>query len=385
MSKTQEKLITILLLAAAAAGLFCTQDIAGGNSSETTDAVAYVYTSQGRPAQGVRYSFTRRESWFEKLTSLEPRVLKSGYVDAEGKIAFSPRNVRDCNIQLDGETEGAFVDKALSPGEADTVHLEALRKVEGTVSDASVEKLYLSGTSYETEVVEGRFCFDKLPRGHFQVFARVNGNYHTGSSLDPDSTSQNIRVRTDRVIYDDFDDGDHYPNVMNALEGSSWFWSTKDHSRLLQPTSDENFKQAIVAGQKGYALQTRFETTTETDEPYAQVSSYLSRTKMLDLSSLDSIIIHVRGNSSLILALERIAEDGSALKVGYTIEAPDTWTRFAVDPGNFHENPYDPTMRSWNELKHEVNMITVFAFGGSEFAIDGIELVGVNLQELTGK
>ncbi|MFP4013940.1 MAG: hypothetical protein ACLFVQ_07655 [Chitinispirillaceae bacterium] len=381
MNNKSNHLPAFLLAAAICLTFFCTGDFAGGNSSETTDAVAYVYTSEGRPAQGAKYSFTRRERWFESLLSSQPRVQKSGYADAKGKITFRRADVQDCNMQIESENEGTFIYKDIPDNKADTVHLEALRKVEGSVSGASVEKLYLSGTSYETEVIQGRFRFEKLPRGSFPVIARVNGNYHTGSSLNPDSLSQNITVRTDRIIYDDFDDGDNNPNVMDALEGSSWFWSTKEHSRLLQPTSDELYRQAIVAGQKGYGLQTRFEATTTTDDPYAQVSSYLSRTHMLDLSSLDSIVIHVRGNSSLILALERIAEDGTALKTGYPIEATSTWTRFAIDPQEFHDNPYDPTMRPWDEIKSEVNMITLFAFGGSEFAIDGIELVGLNLEE----
>lgn len=381
MNKTDKYLLVFLLAAAACLTAFCTGDFAGGNSSETTDAVAYVYTSEGKPAQGAKYSFTRRESWFESLLSEQSRVLRSGYVDAEGRIAYRLADVQDCNIQINNDNEGAFVYKPTTLGKTDTVHLETLKKVEGTVSESNVERLYLSGTNYETEVVQGRFCFEKLPRGNLPVVAQVNGSYHSGSSLNPDSLSQNITVRTDRIIYDDFDDGDNYPNVMDALRGSAWFWSTKDNCRLLQPTGDEHYKQAIVAGQKGYGLETRFESMTA-EESYAQVSSYLSRTRMLDLSALDSIVIHAKGNSSLMVALERVAPDGSAIKTGYQLSVNESWTRFAIDPQNFYSNPYDPAMRPWDEIKAEVNMITVFAFGGSEFTIDGIELVGVKLEDL---
>ncbi len=379
---------TALFLAVFALHLFCTKssdNIVSGNSSETTDAVAYAYKADGTPAQGAKFAFVKEEGWFENLVSSLPIVVDSGFVGAGGRIEFLRSKVEECNIQIDDESQGALVNSASDLLDTDTIRLEPFRRLEGSVVGAEVEKLYLEGTSYASDVIEGEFIFDKICAGNFPVVAKLGGEqdgYYYTSAVDLDSDRQNLLVHSERITYDDFDDGDLNPALMDVLQGSSWFWISSDNAELYQPSGDSSLHEALEQGEHGLCIRTRFGSRGGADVYRVQVSSFLNSTRMLNLSSLDSIIVYARGNCELTLALERAPEGEVAVKAGYVLDVTDEWTRFAIDPNDATLSEYDVTMRPWDEIKDQVNMITIFGQNGDEFWVDEIQFVGLDFEEL---
>lgn len=227
-------------------------DVAGNNGGgiEIPNGLAVtVKDSAGRAVAGAHVRRLAASRWSELAQAGKAVVLDDALTDADGKASLSWEKGSDAWIEvLDGFGHGARA--AASDSGRISVQVAALQRLSGTWPDSLLRpsQLRLAGTArYSSLDASGKFAFDAIPQGAYELVAEVAEVLHPAGSgkVDGQGVQQlALSLDTGAIVLDDFKDGDNVWKLTD-LFGPGYWWISSSETDTKKIFGIESTVQAI--------------------------------------------------------------------------------------------------------------------------------------------
>lgn len=396
--------IAAALCGSALAG--CGDFRSAGATSETTngDLQARALNADGSAAAGVRVLLVEEGDWLGRASEGKSVILDSARADAQGRFALRLPAGRTCNLQIEGEKEGAFLAGAQSMGgrAERSIHLAAYAKVSG--KSVPVRELRLAGTAW-TAIPggDGAYAFPAIAPGAYSLmaFGRKDGAVHAWQARDLDAgPSADLRDQdvgeAQAVLLDDFTVGWKQSALGRVLGEGLWYLATDSADG-----GNSAVQAATVAGAEawsGPSLRAAYRLGTRLNHPWAILGCNLGtalRGKTYDFSGLTSVTLMAKGSGTVNLRFLSLAvsrQYADSIHYYFPLKLPAAWTRVVIPVDSLRMAPEAPAAAraiTWPMAAKEMQTLdfTVekpeMAPGDSVlFWADDIRLEGLSLDSL---
>lgn len=357
-------LVSVLL-----AGCGEERTVDGGGATETDNAIRIVATSDaGAPVVGARVVFVRTDTWLRDLDSRgAPRTFEK-VTDSRGFVLLDSLPEGQWSAQTTSRDVGGILplrrDSAWQ-----SLTLAPLADLVLTTPDAPARRMHAVGTDWSAVSDSRGRALLRLPAGRRALVAELDSilapvatlTLETGRSLDT-----TVRLKARRVLLDDFTSGDGTPSL-RQYNGVGW-WSVDPWGTTL--VSPPSF---------GGRLSVRYAPSGASNTILAGfLFRDRARLHSLDLSSMDSVCLSVRGNDAVDLFFIHYNPDGTwGLSANAPLRGIDTTTfrRICLVPDSLQDR--------WPEVRTQVSAIGFMARGGGLLELSTLELWGVRMIDLT--
>ncbi|HMA63591.1 MAG TPA: hypothetical protein VKO63_00290, partial [Chitinispirillaceae bacterium] len=211
----------------------CTSDnLAGGNSSETTNTKILASTSE--VAKGAKVYLIDAENWTYYVSHNKSPILDSTVADNNGDFSFDTLPLTNCNLQIDHESSGLLLRNFSRAGRvmqhSDTLKLLDYAAINGSclVHSDSVNLAMLEGSGYTSSIISNkRFSLSKVAPGIYPLFFKSQVGFIDiirADQLNPrqNKSLNNIVVNFKEYFIDDFEDGDSI-SIPGLITGAHWY------------------------------------------------------------------------------------------------------------------------------------------------------------------
>lgn len=173
------------------------------------------------------------------------------------------------------------------------------------------------------------------------------------------------------VEVDDFE----RPTLRSLLpDSASWYKGGSDSATVSLPRLD-----TAGLGRKGQAVRLSYAAPSATYQ-YALLGIALGK-HPVNLRSLDSLVVWVRGSGNLAVAFDRLTEGDKGKAWMHTTLTP-AWTRLRLRPQDLDTASAVGNNIGWEGVRHAVTNLTFLVDGGSELWIDDVRLHGIDRKDL---
>jgi hypothetical protein len=183
------------------------------------------------------------------------------------------------------------------------------------------------------------------------------------------SAAQVLALNT--ALVDDFADG----NLESPLPDSARWYSAASDSATVTPPS------VVAAGDglSGNALHIGYAAPSATYR-YSLAGISLG-TKPVNLRSLDSLVVRVRGSGGLSIAFDRLLP-GDSGKAWIQTTLDTGWTLLSIRPSQLDTPDGIGGNVGWDAVCDSVTNLTFLVSGGSDLWIDTVRLYGIDRDDL---
>jgi hypothetical protein len=157
-------------------------------------------------------------------------------------------------------------------------------------------------------------------------------------------------------------------------DSASWYSVATDSSTVTPPRLD-----TAGLGRSGHAIRIGYKAPS-TNYQYALIGIVLGATPV-NLRSLDSMVVWVRGSGKLSIALDRLIP-GNTGKAWLHQTLGSNWTRIRIRPQDFDSANSVGNNVGWEAVRNSITNLTFLVAGGSELWVDDIRLYGINKNDL---
>ena len=254
-------------------------------------------------------------------------------------------------------------------------------QIHGLAPGDSVE---LMGTPYRSVSEVDHVAWTGVPQGNYTILINKNpaANLRLNQGIDTILTLASMAQTANEILLDNFDAGSGYHLWVPYSGRGDWFLSAQGEAEIVQPANGD-FVRALVENDGGKAVQIKYANNDGNSENIVQIGVHLSE-QVLDFRALEGIRFKVKGDCQLRVALE----NGHATKYQkaiWAVEISENWQEVFVnvDQEIFAEH-YEEHVE-FSQVADKINLLTFFAFGGSELSIDDVYLMGLNPEDMLPK
>lgn len=159
-------------------------------------------------------------------------------------------------------------------------------------------------------------------------------------------------------------------------DSASWYSVASDSATVSVPKLD-----TAGAGHSGHAAMIAYDAPSATYQ-YALLGIALG-SRPVNLRSLDSMVVWVKGSGKLSIALDRLTP-GDKGKAWMHMALDSIWTRVRIRPQDF--DSASPTgvgnNIGWEKVRDSVTNLSFLVAGGSELRVDDIRFYGIDGNDL---
>lgn len=397
----------LLVFAAVVCLLFqrCGESVVGEGGGATETINCKVVCSAGEPDSGAVVRLIDAGNWFEKRQSGISVVLDSAVTGKDGLFSFEYDTGYICNIQVDGDSEAAFV-RDMSSLKNDTsalqiIVLQSAASFGGSLdSGSTVSRVELFGTTYSASVQGHQFIIPDMAAGVYPLLLVTDEEvYHFGNTAEiEEGADVTVRLGVDEsvLVIDDFE-GDfqlYYPSKLGLITGGNWY-VYDDSQEADSNTSFINIGTFEQDAFRGKSLSARAVLGNGAEYPFTGLGvNVLSRGLNCDFSTVDSVSFWARGNCTVYFSVETEAVDSInwSPHFGRQIVLTDTWTEFTVQMESITVPPDCEVAKRgivWDDVKHAVKRIEFDLPYGTNtlgdtlrFELDDIYIYGALIEDL---
>jgi len=362
----------------------CSQDQNAGATTETTNGIAlFIKDSSNQPLPLAKIALfdSSLSSPFATATS-----------DSNGVVHFTLNDsIKDYFIEaIHGADSSAM---AWEKFEGDSSLVQVLSSVEIKVAFNTQDTLllpnsiYLKGTPYQVISSEDGFIFKRAPQGIFEVRTDNDISLGTFEINQSSSFTFNEDALRKTLLLEDFNDGNIQFKYADKLSASGWYFSSSDDGiwyaneniEWTDPTEEIEHPAQFISENafEGMSISLHYSTG---DSGMLVLGTHLGADSIsYDFSDMKAVRLMVRGDAIFDVALEsnRTVGDNHYPKVLWRDTASTEWTEYVFYPGNEIVLP-EHQQYTWNEVKQEIGIFSIFINSGSFIEIDQIIIDGIN-------
>lgn len=153
-------------------------------------------------------------------------------------------------------------------------------------------------------------------------------------------------------------------------DSASWYSATSDSATVSVPKLD-----TAGSGRNGRAIHITYNASSVTYQ-YALLGIALGKNPV-NLHSLDSMVVWVRGSGKLSVAFDRLTA-GSKGKAWLHTPLTSYWKRICIRPQDFDSASTIGNNIGWDAVRNSITNLSFLVAGGSALWVDDIRLYGVN-------
>jgi len=157
-------------------------------------------------------------------------------------------------------------------------------------------------------------------------------------------------------------------------DSASWYKGGTDSATVSVPKLD-----TAGSGRSGHALHIAYDAPSATYQ-YALLGIALGKNPV-NLHSLDSMVVWVRGSGKLAIALDRLTA-GNKGKAWMHMTLASTWTRVRIRPQDFDSASAVGNNVGWEAVRNSITNLSFLVDGGSDLWVDDIRFYGVDRNDL---
>jgi len=157
-------------------------------------------------------------------------------------------------------------------------------------------------------------------------------------------------------------------------DSASWYNGATDSATVSVPKLD-----TAGLGRSGRAVHITYKAPSATYQ-YALLGIALGKNPV-NLHSLDSMVVWVRGSGKLSIAFDRLTA-GNKGKAWLHTTLTSGWTRVRIRPQDFDSASTVANNVGWEGVRHTITNLSFLVAGGSELWVDDIRFYGVNRNDL---
>ena len=191
-----------------------------------------------------------------------------------------------------------------------------------------------------------------------------------------------LQLALNSVLLDNFEN-DSDLNALQAPAQSGFWFTSSSHPEVnfMQPDPDEKFKSALkdASPRSGKALHLIYDIASP---DWALVGSDFGE-NAYNLSTLDSLVFWVRGNTSFSVALESNDREPFGDKAWVHLTASEEWESISLKPTDFLAADDIGGNMGWDFVKSHLTNFSVFVNGEGELWLDDIRLYGVSIDDFS--
>jgi len=344
---------------------------AGGGATETGNGIRVaILDSRGLPAAGAEAVLVRTDTWIQDVArDGAPRRIRLAS-NSVGVVELDslPRGRWSLQVGMTGE-----LGTTTMPRDGDTIRMERRALLQGVVSGAVVEQVWIVGSAWNSPVgSDGRYILEKSRGDWALVGVSPRGPTALGSGTIFAGTTmvRDFAAREDRLVLDAFEDADGKTTLHKFTGLGNWYMARDSATRVW---SEGNPTGPSYQG----SLSMRFAMPAPSGYVVVGISfvdgdGY----KELDLTRLDSLCFEARATGTVELAFKRIVAAKAQRTAISKVARLDstTWARRCVMPS---------ILPGWDSLKTSTNDISWHFFDGDRFEMRQIELWGPALRDLS--
>jgi len=382
----------MLILYALLMSISCSNDnIAGGNSSETTNAK--IYACNGLPAASAKVRLIDAQNWTYLVSRNNSPVLDSSITDENGNVTFDKLPAELCNLQIDHDCSGIvirnFSNYGKVIGKSDSIKLLKYATVQGscTSTDTSLNTVQFEGTVYSAPVnTTKQFTLSKIAPGKYPfIFRSASGAFDiiNAKTLSESQvlTVDKIPVDFTQYVIDDFEDGDSI-TIPGQITGAYWYGFYDGLSSLTKTICN-------CGEEHGYVLSASITLQPNICGSWGGIGAFLdNKHTEWDLSSISSISFKAKGSGTFRVSIESAKIDSISTwpHFGFIFSPDSNWTTYEIPVDSLALVKNTTVYKSgitWAEAAKRIVRIefetssTYSALGDHELAIDDITLHGI--------
>ncbi|MCK9182990.1 MAG: carboxypeptidase-like regulatory domain-containing protein [Fibrobacteraceae bacterium] len=354
---------------------------AGGPGSETTNGItATVFLADGSPA--VHAGIMLRKSNFISQDTTGAALAPDFYTDSLGKLQFNGIDSGTYRITIIGDSEIFSQELEIEDSERvdlGKINLSMPGSISGTVMDTRGKAKLAWIGAYGLDILaktdsNGNYSLNAMPPGILKFFAlssmRDTLIADTGITIiSKQQTSWTLTTEAPTkpsMKFQDFED---------TTTLRDWYFSKDTVTIIYSPT--DYVRNGIIYDStlQSHVFDGFYYSVVES---WVLIGRSISDSN-IDLSDLDSITFDARGSGNIRVALERWDANSTNNLKAWTgnLSISNSWKHFSVSPSSFLLPANDTLSTGWESVKGTVNRFHIFAFGGTEIAIDNIWFYGV--------
>lgn len=271
------------------------------------------------------------------------------------------------NVQSDVDTNLSL--KSAQPGRV---------RIQGLQLGDSVELL---GTPFRGSFTGAELVWEPVPQGNYTVLVNKNPAQNLQLNAGSDTLLQllSLPAARDEILLDDFNQNSRVHLWVPYTGRGDWFVAAQGTAKFVQPKSGA-FSQAFISTAMGQAVQIKYENNDGHSDNITQIGVHLSDQE-LDLQALQGVRFKVKGDCELWVALES-DHNPYYRKAIWNAPVSDQWNEVYIDVSQPVTDSNYAEHLDFNQVAAQINLLTFFAFGGTELAIDDVYLVGLNPLDL---
>jgi len=344
---------------------------AGGGATETGNGLQVaLVTSAGLPASGAEAVLVRTDTWIQDVArDGAPRRIRLS-ADERGLVSLDSVPAGEWALQAGAGGELGWMPVR---DRLDTLRMETRTLVQGTVSGAVSDQVWMVGTAWSSPVgIGGAYLLEKAA-GAWALAGRSEGRLvplGSGSASAGQVQVHDVVARTDRLVLDDFQDADAKTSLHRFTGLGNWYVVHDPASRVW---SDAYSDRPDYQG----ALSLRYAKPDTGGFVVSGISFYNAAGHHdVDLSRLDSLCFEARATGTVEVAFKHMEAGVLARFVALPVPALDSvgWGRRCLRPAS---------APGWDSLRTRTNDISWHLWGGGRFDVRQIELWGPSLRDLS--
>ncbi|MEN9355684.1 MAG: hypothetical protein RL318_3009 [Fibrobacterota bacterium] len=157
-------------------------------------------------------------------------------------------------------------------------------------------------------------------------------------------------------------------------DSASWYSVATDSATVSIPKLD-----TAGLGRTGHAIRIGYNAPS-INYQYSLLGIALG-TSPVNLHSLDSMVVWVRGTGKLSIAFDRLIP-GSLGKAWLHRTLTSGWTRIRIRPQDFDSASTVGNNIGWEAVRNSVTNLTFLVSGGSDLWVDDVRLYGIDKNDL---
>jgi hypothetical protein len=417
-------------------GLFCTLSTTPGSftgtgGSETVNTFAIlVLDENNNPCPNTPVRFVENNTWLKKVARNENVLHFAINTDINGIAQIPLDSVKSSKYNIlakHNDCSGFFETyKFLAKSDGtiqDTLFLSSSRKYSGYVllnnniqfgkttnpTDIATKYILLQGTDIIQEIAPNSSIeMNALPRGTFQLVALLSSSDPTkrkissAGTLDVSTQNQSMNISTDfnRILIDNFNDGDRFGCIYNILNAdqtitkkfNEWYIVHSDSINVTFPKDRDPgntkyipLESAIIPSTASLMKSLHLEYTITTTTLYLIMSNKIGFPE-IGFSNVDTFSFHAKGPATVIVRLQG-EENNDKPQALYTVAIDSVWREYKIAFNQF--SIVDPTdsKATWQTVRNRLYWFGFMADGkGSQkLSIDEVALNGCTLEDLLVK
>jgi len=347
---------------------------AGGGATETGNGIAYsIVTDSGKPAARAQVVFVRTDSWLQDVERDGSPQMFGVQADSAGVVRTAKPPFGTWAIQADRGGLSGWCQIPSNDTVSDTLRLAARTLVQGALSGEAVDQVWIAGTAWNSPIgAGGRYLLNKAA-GRYAIVGASRGPVlalSTGSSPAGESSLQDLVARRDRVVVEDFLDGDR-KTTLHAFTGIGNWYLAKDAGSKVWSSYDSTGPDFRGAFSMQYALKDSL-SYIMAGISFVASDGY----HKLNLAPMDSFCFELRGSGKVWTYFQEIHNQSVKRSVNALAGSMDTvWRRHCLKPKDFGSG--------WDSLKANTNDISFSPREGAKLEIRQIEFWGPTLLDLS--